>query len=224
MGRQASPGDAGAGDDDRRAARRGVIMKSLFVLLFVLLGCGPKSTTPPSKPAGGGTIPERVVAEFERTVLAGRAEWETIFDFAEIGAFEILLHRYDLLGRLPNLDEDTKKIYASEDGTPYPAERERRNVGNFYTFLAQRTVGTGGCTAGEPKWDYNKLMGKPFEPLPPGHESYEPLRLRVNAQIENGGVVAIRCTGGRGGLALVWSTRDTPRGWDIVTIYDDGVP
>jgi hypothetical protein len=64
----------------------------------------------------------------------------------------------------------------------------------------------------------------PFEPLPPGNESHEALRQKVNTYLDNGqgGVVAIRCTGGKGSLALVWSKKPTPRGWDIVTIYDDG--
>jgi hypothetical protein len=192
------------------------------IVLVVLAACG--GTTPPVDRPEPTTIPEKVVAEFERTTLAGVDEWITQFDFTAVGEFEILLHRYDLLGRLTDLTPEEKAQFAAEDGTPYPPERERQNVGNFYTFLAQRTVGTGGCTAGPPRHNYNKLMGEPFEPLPPGNESYEPLRVKVNSYLENGqgGVIAIRCAGGKGSLALVWSKKPNPRGYDIITIYDDG--
>lgn len=194
------------------------------LLIALLAACGGGTTGGTTTPTAPTTIPEKVVAEFERTTLAGVDEWITQFDFTAVGEYEILLHRYDLLGRLTNLTEDEKAQFAAEDGTPYPPERERKNVGNFYTFLAQRTVGTGGCTAGPPKFHYNTLMGEPFAPLPPGNESYEPLRLKVNSYLENGqgGVIGIRCTGGKGGLALVWSKKDSARGYDIITIYDDG--
>lgn len=181
----------------------------------------PAAATWPAAPATA-TLGERVVWDFEHATLAGLDAWVELFDFTEVGAFEILLHRYDLLGRLPNLDDKTRAAYAAEDGTPYPPERERRNVGRFYQRLAQRTVGTGGCTAAAPNWAYNRALGVPFEPLPPGHEAYEPLRARVNAQLDGGGVIAIRCTGGTQGIALVYSPRPTARGYAIVTIYDDG--
>lgn len=197
-------------------------------LVLALAGCGGaaaiKNPTgdpwpPPPAPA---TLAERVVWDFERATLAGRDRWVELFDFDEVGAFEILLRRYDLLGRLPDLDDDDRAELAADDGTPYPAARERRNVGNFYGPLAQRTVGTGGCTGGVPHWEYDVLLGQPFPPLPPGHEHYEPLRQRVNAQLEGGGVIAIRCRGGHGGLALVYSPRRSARGYAIITIYDDG--
>jgi hypothetical protein len=198
-------------------------------LALALAACGGSSTTtgpttPTADPAyPPDSIPAQVVAEFERTTLAGPDAWITLFDFTAIGEFEILLHRYDLLGRL-EISDELRTAYAREDGTPYPPERERKNVGNFYKLLAQRTVGTGGCVPVTPKFPYNRLMGKPFEPLPPDHQSHEALRVKVNAYLENGkgDVVAIRCAGGKGGLALVWSRKDTERGWDIITIYDDG--
>lgn len=177
----------------------------------------------PPKPLPA-SLAERVVWDFEHATLAGLDHWIQLFDFTEVGAFEILLRRYDLLGRLPDLTEDEKAQLARDDGTPYPPERERRNVGRFYEKLARRTVGTGGCTAGTPHWKYNQLLGVPFEPLPAGHEHYEPLRVRINAQLEHGGVVAIRCQGGKGGLALVYTPVRSARGYDLITIYDDGVP
>lgn len=182
----------------------------------------PKAAWP--APPAGTPLPEKVVWDFEHATLAGFEPWVGLFDFAEVGAFEILLRRYDLLGRLPDLTDEEKAKLALDDGTPYPPARERRNVGRFYQRLAQPTVGTGGCTAGPPHWRYNQLLGVPFPPLPPGHEHYEPLRQRINAQLERGGgVIGIRCTGGRGGLALVYTPVANPRGYDLITIYDDGV-
>lgn len=201
-------------------------MRSLALPLAALAVACTASTPPgPARPARApvpATLAERVVFDFETAVLTDRAAFEALFDFAEVGAFEILLRRYDLLGRLPDLTDAEKAVLAAEDGTPYPPERERRNVGNFYKFLAQRTVGTGRCAAAPPRWRYNQLLGVPFEPLPPGHEAYEPLRVRINAQLEGGGVIGIRCAGGKGGLALVYSPRRSSRGYDIITIYDDG--
>ena len=145
-----------------------------------------------------------------------------LFDFAAIGEMEILLHRYDLNGRQVDLSDAQKAQFAGEDGTPYPEERERRNVGNFYTFLAQRTVGTGGCTANVPASHYGQLLGTKYEPLPDGTPpGYEILRTHANAWLDKGGVVGIRCTGGKGGLAVVYTAKDGARGYDLITIYDD---
>ena len=121
------------------------------------------------------------------------------------------------------LTDDQKEQFVGEDGTPYPPARERRNVGNFYKPLAQRTIGTGGCTASEPRTHYGKLLGMTFDPLPeatpPG---YEILRTHANAWLAKGGVVGIKCTGGKGGLAVVYTRTDKPdRPYDLITIYDD---
>lgn len=193
--------------------------RSLIVL--ALAGCGGGATSGPTTPKPG-SLPERVVADFEAAVKTGKDAYAGLFDFAAVGEYEILLHRYDLNGRLPNLPEDLKAQFSAEDGTPYPAERERRNVGNFYKPLAQRTVGTGGCTAGEPRTRYGKLLGQPFEPLPEGTPAgYETLRVHANDWLAKGGVVGLRCSGGQGGLALVYTARDNARGYDLITIYDD---
>jgi hypothetical protein len=194
---------------------------ALIAAAGLIAACGgPKAPPRPPRPE---PLPERVVHDFETAVLAGRDAFTELFDFAEVGAFEILLRRHDLLGRLPDLTDEEKADLAKDDGTPYPAERERRNVGNFYKRLAQRTVGTGGCRVEPLHWDYNQQLGRPFEPLPPGNEAYDPLRTRINAQLEGGGVVGIRCAGGKGGLALVYSPRADARGYAIITIYDDGI-
>lgn len=192
-------------------------------VMAALTGCPPAK--PPQAPVpvpAPASISERVVAEFEAAVRQSKDAYLGLFDFAAVGEMEILLHRYDLNGRLPNLDEQQKAQFAAEDGTPYTAERERRNVGNFYAFLAQRTVGSGGCTASAPRTRYGTLLGQPFEPLPAGTPAgYEILRTHANAWIASGGVIGIRCTGGKGGLALVYTANDTPRGYDLITIYDD---
>lgn len=199
-----------------------------LVALALATGCGGagaiKNPTgdpwPPAPPPAG--LAERVIWDFEHATLAGQDRWIELFDFTEVGAFEILLRRYDLLGRLADLTDEDKAELAAEDGTPYPPERERRNVGKFYKLLAQPTVGTGSCVGAAPHWAYNRKLGEPFEALPPGHEAYEPLRQRINAQLEGGGVIGIRCRGGAKGLALVYSPRRSARGYAIITIYDDG--
>src|SRR5439155_3748227 len=111
---------------------------------------------------------DRVVADLERAVLASKDAYVALFDFVAVGEYEILLHRYDLNGRLVHLEDDQKEQFRHEDGTPYPEARERRNVGNFYPILAQRTVGTGGCAAAAPRTRYGKLLGVHFDPLPDG--------------------------------------------------------
>jgi hypothetical protein len=136
------------------------------LIVIALAACGHPAA--PHQPASLG---ERVVADFEAAVKQSKDAYVALFDFAAVGEFEILLHRYDLNGRLAHLEDDQKQQFISEDGTPYPAERERRNVGNFYTILAQRTVGTGGCTASEPRTRYGKLLGVAFEPLPAQSET-----------------------------------------------------
>jgi hypothetical protein len=194
-------------------------------VLAVAAACGPKA---PARPPRPDTLPEQVVYDFETAVLTSKDAYVDLFDFVEVGAFEILLRRYDLDGRIPDLTDAEIASIEADDGTPYPPEREKRNVGNFYTRLAQRTVGTGGCAVAPLHWDYNTLMGQPFEELPeefdPPEErpAYEALRVRVNEQLAKGGVVGIRCKGGTKGIALVYSERANARGYDIITIYDDG--
>lgn len=181
----------------------------------------PIEVAQPPAPAKPATMAERVVADFEAAIKTSHDAYVALFDFAAVGEMEILLHRYDLLGRLPNLPDDIKAQFAAEDGTPYPAERERKNVGNFYTILARRTVGTGGCVATPPRTRYAKLLAT-YDPLPPGTpDGYEKLRTQANAYIAKGGLVALRCRGGRGGIALVWTERPNARGYDLITIYDD---
>jgi hypothetical protein len=191
--------------------------RAAAVLALVIVGCGPHATS-----AGPGPLAERVVHDFERATLAGQESFVALFDFDQVGAVEILMHRYDLLGRLPKITDAQRAEYAAEDATPYPAARERRNVGRYFNWLVRPRVGTGGCVGGPPRWHYNTLLAT-YAPLPPGNEIYEPLRQRVNAQLVGGGVIGIRCAGGVGGLALVYSPRPTARGYALITIYDDGV-
>lgn len=202
--------------------------RSLISLSICLAACGPgkgadEPATPASKDRAAMTMPERVVHDFEKAVLTSKDAYVELFDFVAVGEMEILLHRYDLNGRLPNLTDAQALQFSEEDGTPYPEERERRNVGNFYKFLAQRTVGTGGCTAKEPRTKYGKLLAT-YEPLPEETPpKYQTLWEHAVAWTKdgNGGVVGFTCTGGKGGLAVVWTKKDNARGYDLITIYDD---
>jgi len=186
--------------------------------LALAAGCAPRATAP-----SAASLPERVVADFERAVRQGRDAYATLFDFVAVGKLEKLLRRYDALGRVP-LDDAQRADFLAEDATPFTPQRERRNLGAFFPILAARTVGTGGCSAGPPRSAYGRALGQPFAPLPAAPASnaaYEPLRVEINALIGAGGVVGIRCAGGAGGLALVYTRTHDPRGYAIITMYDD---
>lgn len=200
---------------------RGATALAAAALALGAGACGPKGEAARPRPS---TLPEQVVYDFERAVMTSQDAFLALFDFTAVGEMEILLHRYDVLGRLPDLDDETRAEYLAEDGTPYPPERERRNVGSFYDWLIRPAVARGDCRAVTPTWAYNQLLGVPYEPLPPGNESHEPLRQKVNGYLEGGagGVIGIRCPGGERGLALVYTRRDNARGYDLITIYDDG--
>lgn len=200
-------------------------------------GLPPADTLPaPRAPAKltGAALRDKVVADFEAAVKTSRDAYVALFDFSAVGEYEILLHRYDLLGRLKNLSDAEREQFFAEDGTPYPAARERRNVGNFYKILAQRTVGSGGCKASpEPRTHYAKLLAT-FDPLPevtqafvvgamrsaPTPANYFVLRDHVLAWVAKGGVVGFTCSG-TGGIAVVYTERPNERGYDLITIYDD---
>jgi len=178
---------------------------------------------PPAAPKTPTTMPERVVADFEAATKTSKDAYVALFDFTAVGEIEILLHRYDLYGRLPKLPDDVKAQFAAEDGTPYPAEREEKNVGNFYKYLAQRTVGKGDCKLREPRTHYAKLLGT-YDLLPKGtmaYDAYEALRTKASGYVAKGGVVAFGCGGGKGGIAVVYTERENSRGYDLITIYDD---
>ena len=163
----------------------------------------------------------RVVTDFERAVLAGRHHYVQLFDFVTVGTFEKLLRRHDLYGRWPNPSKQYLAQLRADTPEPYPAERERKNVGNFYGRFVSRTVGRGGCAPSPIKSAYVQKLGTPFRPLPAGNDRYVPMRRTVNPLIAAGGVVGVRCKTGKGGLALVYTRRDSPRGYDLITMYDD---
>jgi hypothetical protein len=206
-----------------------------LILIAALAACGGGATsTPPTAPSTKPRLRDKVVADFEAAVKQSKDAYLALFDFAAVGEYEILLHRYDLNGRLKNLTDAEREQFFAEDGTPYPAARERRNVGNFYKILAQRTVGTGDCKPVEPRTQYAKLLGT-FEPLPARTEAFVVGALRTQTTpkgyyvlrdhaikwLAKGGVVGIACYGGKGGITLVYTESSHPRGYDLITIYDD---
>ncbi len=200
---------------------------ALAATLALAAGCpGPGAGTAAGRAAAPGAdapLPERVVTDFERAVLDGREAYATLFDFVAVGKFEKLLRRYDAMGRIP-LDDAQRAEFLAEDAIPFSEARERRNLGAFFPILAARTVGRGGCSARAPISAYGRLLGQPFEPLPAepaSNAAYESLRVDVNALIAEGGVVALSCTGGKGGLALVYTRTTFARGYAIITMYDD---
>jgi len=203
---------------------RGLISIALAGLVYLAgAGCSSPAAPPasPPPPAAPASLGDKVVSDFEAAILTGREAYVALFDFAAVGEIEILLHRYDLNGRLSHLTDKEKADFTAEDGTPYPADRERRNVGNFYPVLGQRTVGTGGCTAAPPRTRYGKLLGS-YPPLPEGTPpKYETLRAHANEWVGKGGVVAMKCRGGQGGLVLLYTAKANARGYDLITIYDD---
>ena len=206
-------------------AARGLVVAALAGACACACACGhAQHGGGDGAPAAAkqGPTAERVVADFERAVLAGEDAYAALFDFAAVGKVEKLLHRYDLRGR-SELTDEQRAQFAAETPEPFSRERERRNLGhNFFPPLAQRTVGGGGCAAVPPIDPYALALGRPYEPLKPEDSAYEPLRQEVNAMIAGGGIVGVACEHGSGRLALVWTRRpDDPRGYVLITLYDD---
>ena len=161
-----------------------------------------------------GPLAAKVVADFEKGVLSGPPRYLSLFDLVAVGKLEKLLHRYDLV-RATRLTPAQRAQFEAEDEVPYPPERERRNLGGyFFTTYAARTVGSGGCTARLPVNPYSLRLAHPFEPL----------RAEVNALIATGGIVGLTCSGGQGGLALLYTAAANPRGYQLITMYDDPAP
>jgi hypothetical protein len=192
------------------------------LILAALIACGSPAPATPVAPTAPASLPDRIAADFEQAVKANKDAYVSLFDFVAVGEYEILLRRYKLNGRRTTLTDAEKEMLRKDDGTPFPEARERRNVGNFYPILAQRTVGTGGCTAVTPRTKFGKLLGQPFEPMPADTPpAYEKLRTDANDWLAKGGVVGLRCTGGTGGIAIVYTASTDPRGYKLITIYDD---
>lgn len=164
----------------------------------------------------------RIVSDFEAAVLDSKEAYLALFDLEDVGVFQVLLRRHDLLGRWANIPAGYKKDIERDTGAPYPPERERITVGYWYTRTATRTVGTGTCAPGEAVDDWVKLMGEPFEPLPAGNDAYIPLREHINPLIEAGGVVRVVCTGGGTPAgSLLYTRTNSPRGYSLLAISND---
>jgi len=66
----------------------------------LLAACGHPAA--PAEPVASGAVtPARVATDFETAVLATKDAYVDLFDFVDVGEYEILLHRYDLNGRFP---------------------------------------------------------------------------------------------------------------------------
>lgn len=189
---------------------------ALGACLAIAAGCGARPIRP-APPA----LAARVVADFERATRATRDDYLALFDFDKVGAYEILLRRLVLLRFGADLDPAERAGYEADDGTPYPAARERHNVGTIYfDALAARTVGAGGCAI-VPTSAANRALLGPVPPLPATSAAWAPLREQVNPWLAHGGVVDLRCAGGTGTLTLVWTAAATARGYALITMYDD---
>src|SRR5687768_586346 len=88
---------------------------SLALAVFAA-GCNGKSeptltntkTEPLPPPITG--VGAKVVADFEAAVLKGKDAYVELFDFAAVGEIEVLLHRYDLNGRLELSDDEIDRF------------------------------------------------------------------------------------------------------------------
>ncbi|MCE9574369.1 MAG: hypothetical protein K8W52_14575 [Deltaproteobacteria bacterium] len=190
-----------------------------LIAALACAGCGAHAVR--EVPRDPAAMAARVVADFERATRTSRDAYLALFDFDKVGVYEILLRRLVLVRFGDNLDPDERARYQADDGTPYPAARERKNVGTiFFDLLARRTVGTGGCAV-VPTSPWNQALLAPVPPLPADSAAWEPLRAQVNPWLARGGVVDLRCAGGEGTLTLAWTTADTPRGYALITMYDD---
>ncbi len=79
-------------------------------LIVLVAACG--------SPQRGGTpadLPAKVAADFETAVKTSKDAYVALFDFSAVGEYEILLHRYDLLGRFPDLDDARRAQFEHED-------------------------------------------------------------------------------------------------------------
>ena len=191
-----------------------------LIPLVVLTAC-PAATPPPAPPAPAQNLADKVVADFEKAVLTSKDAYVDLFDFVAVGEYEILLHRYDLLGRLsPGFAREAE--FKGEDGTPYPPTREKRNVGNFYPIFVQRTVGTGGCVASPPRTRYgaparHALRSAARRAHHPATTSSAPIRTAGSTRA----APSRSCKGGQGSLVVVYTQGANARGFDLITIYDD---
>jgi len=174
-----------------------------------------------NKKLSDAALRRTVVTDFERAVLKGRDAYVDLFDFTIVGMYEILLRRHDLFGRWPNARESYLRQLRKDKPVPYPPERERKNVGNFHSGFVKRAIGTGGCRLTPIKSAYGRKLGQPFPPLPHGNDAYIPMRTTINAAIAAGGAVGIRCKTGKKGLVLVYTRRNSARGYDLITLYEE---
>ena len=76
---------------------RGLV--SLPALAAAIAACGHPGGASVDKPTPA-SMPARVATDFETAVLASKDAYVDLFDFSAVGEYEILLHRYDVDGRV----------------------------------------------------------------------------------------------------------------------------
>jgi len=114
--------------------------------LVALAACTPAAA--PARPTPAD-LPARVAADFERAVLDNKDAYVNLFDFTAVGEYEILLHRYDLNGRLKNLYDDQKAQFSKEDGTP---TRSHASAATSATSIrCSRSAPSAPATASAPR-------------------------------------------------------------------------
>ena len=146
-----------------------------------------------------------------------------LFDFVAVGEYEILLHRYDLNGRLANLPDDMQgavrrprtarpirpSASAATSATsidPRAAHRRQRRLHRERAAHALRQAARPARSSRCPR------------ARPPATRSCAPPRTATSRRAASSG---IKCSGGKGGLAIVYTESANPRGYELITIYDD---
>ncbi len=177
----------------------------------------------PSQRASDATA---MVATYERAVLAGRDAYVALFDFEWVGAYERLLQRYDLYrGDWLGESEDARRDAPPE---PLSAERERTNVTRLFDAMGAPIVGTGHCRATAARGEYVRRLAT-FEPLPADDRArWQPLRSRILGVLACGGLVVMRCDGGRDRIGIVFARLPCRNGATppaapvrVITVYVD---
>jgi len=143
-----------------------------------------------------------------------------LFDFTAVGEMEILLHRYDLLGRLEHC-RGHQRPSSLPEAPCLPGERVKHNVGQLLTkFLGQRT--SAPVAAPPARLAPSMARSCDVSPAPEGAlVDYEPAAPEGLGYVAKGGVIAIALHRWQGRHRAGLHERPNARGYDLITIYDD---